>query len=101
MSNRLLIIDDDAGCRTQLGAFFEDSGWEIWTAASGEAGIARLDQALPDALIVDLDMPGMRGTEVIAWVMARLRICRRLSSPAPRTCATWSKPRTRVPGISS
>lgn len=71
MSNRLLIIDDDAGCRTQLGAFFEDSGWSVSTAASGEAGIEHLGQVLPDALIVDLDMPGMRGTEVIAWVVAR------------------------------
>lgn len=61
---RIVVIDDNANDLQVTRRLLERRGYDAVTALSGEAGIALVRQALPDAIIVDYRMPGMDGFEV-------------------------------------
>ncbi len=62
---RIVIIDDDADLRELIKVTLEfTAGWEVVTAADGPEGIAAVRRSTPDAVVVDLMMPGMDGYEV-------------------------------------
>lgn len=63
---RVLIIDDETSLLKSLVAFFEDEGFYVWGAASGEAGLAILEKERMDAVIIDMRLPGIDGNETIA-----------------------------------
>jgi two-component system response regulator MprA len=68
---KILIVDDEPAVRDSLRRALELEGYEVDLAADGEDALARLQQAYhPDALILDVLMPGVDGLEV----------CRRLRS---------------------
>lgn len=69
MTDSILIIDDDIAVLRMLGTFFEQLGWDVYRELSGEAGISTFERALTDVVLVDLQLPGMDGFEV----MERLR----------------------------
>ncbi|MEN8141028.1 MAG: response regulator [Thermodesulfobacteriota bacterium] len=62
---KLLTIDDEAGLRRSIQLFFEDSGFIVLQADSGERGLQVFQQERPDIVLVDLRMPGMAGLDVI------------------------------------
>jgi signal transduction histidine kinase len=70
---RLLVADDDDGARTALAKLLRAEGFEISTAPDGEAALAEAMRALPDAVLTDLQMPRMNGTQ----------LCRRLHEIDP------------------
>ncbi|HYB17133.1 MAG TPA: response regulator transcription factor [Streptosporangiaceae bacterium] len=61
---RVLIIDDDRDllnvCSVGLRAF----GHEVWTAGTGNDGIAEAAIRAPDVIVLDLGLPDMDGMEV-------------------------------------
>lgn len=61
----VLILDDDDAVRESLTAFFEDRGWRVLPAVSGEEALEVLDRESPDGSIVDIRLPGMDGNEFI------------------------------------
>ncbi|MBA3502197.1 MAG: sigma-54 dependent transcriptional regulator [Myxococcota bacterium] len=62
---RLLVIDDDpASCRL-VAAIFKPEGVEVTSENDGTAGLARLATLKPDVVLLDLQMPGMDGIEVL------------------------------------
>ena len=58
---RILVVDDDPGMRTLLEAYLGDSGFTVETAANGVAMWLVLDRGMPDAIVLDLMMPGEDG----------------------------------------
>lgn len=62
--DKLLVIDDDT-----MNLLFAEkmlaNDFEIATANSGEEGLKKLDSFMPDAILLDLHMPGMSGLEVM------------------------------------
>jgi len=62
---RVLIIDDDAQAAELLEAYLTGAGYEVRTAAGGEAGLAAAGSWRPDAMLLDVIMPGLDGWEVI------------------------------------
>jgi CheY-like chemotaxis protein len=59
---RILIIDDEEDIRTIAALSLETvAGWEVLTAGSGMAGIARAVETHPDAILLDVMMPAMDG----------------------------------------
>jgi CheY-like chemotaxis protein len=59
---KILIIDDEDDIREVAALSLESvAGWEIVTANSGAQGIARAAEHHPDAILLDVMMPGMDG----------------------------------------
>jgi DNA-binding NtrC family response regulator len=62
---RLLLVDDDAAFRTVMAAELSRSGYDVRTAASGEEALAVCATAEPQVILLDLQMPGISGLEVL------------------------------------
>nr|BFE64504.1 hypothetical protein GCM10020063_090300 [Dactylosporangium thailandense] len=62
---RVLVIDDDARAAELLEAYLAGAGYEVRTASSGEAGLAEAGVWRPDAILLDVIMPGLDGWDVI------------------------------------
>lgn len=59
---RLLLVDDDNDITAALGALLRARGHEVRIASTGEEGLQALRAApLPDALILDVEMPVLGG----------------------------------------
>ena len=57
MSQRILLIDDDARLTGMLGDYLRNAGYQVDSAASLAQGRTALAAALPDALVLDLMLP--------------------------------------------
>ena len=62
---RILLIDDDAECRTAVRRMLEELGHCVSEASDGEAGLQALCQERADLLLCDLFLPGMNGLKTI------------------------------------
>jgi two-component system chemotaxis response regulator CheY len=62
---RILVVDDDQHFRDMLIRVLEDAGHEVTHAANGEEGLRAYRAAPPDAVVIDLVMPGKEGIETI------------------------------------
>jgi two-component system phosphate regulon response regulator OmpR len=56
-----LVVDDDPGMRSLLEAYLGDSGFSVETAMDGVAMWQVLETGMPDAIVLDLMMPGEDG----------------------------------------
>lgn len=61
----LLVVDDEPSIAELLRIWFEPVGWDVVTAASGPEGVARAAERPPDAVVLDLMLPGYDGLEVL------------------------------------
>ena len=62
MSHSILIIDDEDDIREVAALSLETvAGWEVLTASSGAQCLARAIEHHPDAILLDVMMPGMDG----------------------------------------
>ena len=66
----VLVIDDSDQARDLIRRFLVDEGFKVLEAASGEAGLALARQERPDAITLDVLMPGMDGWAVLAALKA-------------------------------
>ena len=58
---KILIIDDSPTERHIMTQLLLGGGYEVSTAESGDEGIARAKQVMPDLVIMDVVMPGTNG----------------------------------------
>src|ERR687883_447624 len=63
--SRILVIDDEAAIRESLKMTLEYEGYEFASAATGQEGLAVAEREAPDAVLLDVKMPGMDGIEVL------------------------------------
>ena len=62
MPHKVLIIDDEDDIREVAALSLESvAGWDVVTANSGSQGVARAMEHQPDAILLDVMMPGMDG----------------------------------------
>jgi two-component system response regulator GlrR len=61
---RILIVDDDPALLRLLSLRLHYEGHTAIEAANGPTALALLDQGLPQAMITDLQMPGMDGLQL-------------------------------------
>ncbi len=73
MSARLLLIDDDARLSSMVGDYLRNSGFQIETAGSLEAGRALLLGETYDALVLDLMLPDGDGLDLCREIRANTR----------------------------
>ena len=67
----ILLIDDDQSILDALGKYFERIGHVVYTAISGEEGVAVHERTRPDVTVLDFFMPGMSGLEVLEVLRGR------------------------------
>lgn len=64
----VLLVEDDDAMREALGYALRARGWRVRQAANGGAALATLARHRPDAIVLDLLLSDMHGTEVIRRV---------------------------------
>lgn len=67
---RILIIEDDDSVRAALRRALLLSGYEVAQAHDGESGLLEIETQAPDAIILDLGLPGVDGMEVCRQIRA-------------------------------
>lgn len=60
----VLVVDDEPQILRALETTLRGAGYSVATAASGEAALAQAAMRPPDAIVLDLVLPGKSGTEV-------------------------------------
>ncbi|HUB75246.1 MAG TPA: response regulator transcription factor [Solirubrobacteraceae bacterium] len=83
---RLLVVDDDPSVREALALVLDLHGFEVSIAEDGREAIRTLAVAPPDAVILDVLMPGLDGLEV----------CRRIRATGDRTPVLMLTARSEV-----
>ena len=61
----VLIIDDEEGIRESLSGIFEDEGYTVFTASSGEEALKVLKEQSPDLIMLDVWLPGIDGIQTL------------------------------------
>ena len=61
MSERVLVVDDEAGIREGMRWALEDAGFAVETATDGIDGLSRLKTFSPHLVVLDITMPGLDG----------------------------------------
>ena len=62
----LAIIDDEPGIVEETKSFFEEEGYKVYTADSGEDGIRIIQRVKPDVVLIDMKLPDISGLRVLA-----------------------------------
>ena len=66
----VLVIDDEPAVRDLMQRFLAEEGFRVVTAAGGEEGLRRARELRPDAITLDVMMPGMDGWAVLSALKA-------------------------------
>jgi len=62
-ARRVLVVDDDPDILDALSEILEVEGYDVQRARNGREALQRLEQGLPDLVLLDLMMPVMDGWE--------------------------------------
>jgi two-component system KDP operon response regulator KdpE len=62
---RILVIDDEAPIRRLLEIALSNLGWEVFQAGSGFEGLEAIRGSKPDIVLLDLNLPDMKGSELL------------------------------------
>lgn len=65
MLKKILLIEDDKFLRELMNKKLLTMGYDVITAADGESGLTMIKEAKPDAVLLDLILPGINGFEVL------------------------------------
>jgi CheY-like chemotaxis protein len=64
------VVDDEAAVRDTLGRFLRSLGYQVSFASDGLQGLESARAALPDLMVLDVDMPRMSGLDLCAVLKA-------------------------------
>jgi DNA-binding response OmpR family regulator len=61
----VVIVEDDMDARQIYAEYLRAKGWTVFAAADGRAGLNKILELLPDAVVLDLAMPKVDGWTVL------------------------------------
>jgi two-component system phosphate regulon response regulator OmpR len=70
-AGRVLVVDDDAAVREMLTEYLASHGYEVGSADSGQAMRAEIERALPDLILLDVQLPGEDGLTLARYLRER------------------------------
>lgn len=76
MRMHLLVVDDDPIIRELIQAHFLERGFIVYAATNGAEALNLLQRLRIDICIIDLQMPGMNGHELLTCIRARTPLIR-------------------------
>jgi DNA-binding NtrC family response regulator len=85
---RVLVVDDEDLCRWASHQLLARSGHDVEEAASGEAALGVVEHWTPDAILVDIGLPGMDGIEFLRRVRRQQPLVRSIVMTAHATLQT-------------
>ncbi|GAC1674819.1 MAG: hypothetical protein NVS9B5_00130 [Terriglobales bacterium] len=68
---QILVVEDDVSVRSVISRVLAEAGYEVTTAEDGFDALLNLQQATPDLILSDLNMPQMSGFELLSIVRQR------------------------------
>ena len=68
---RVLIVEDNSDVRRSLEKVVRSLGYEVRSAASAEAGDHWLSAERFEAMVLDIELPRMKGVEFLSWALDR------------------------------
>ncbi len=71
---RVLVVDDDRDIRQVVCAYLERDGFEVMASGDGEVALRLARTEAPDAIALDLMLPGVGGTDVCRGVRKVSRV---------------------------
>lgn len=72
----VLVVDDDDDLRVSLTEFLEQKGYRVVAASGGLQALAAMkpENTRPCVVLLDWNMPGLNGRQVIEWMLANLHV---------------------------
>ncbi|HEY5999033.1 MAG TPA: sigma-54 dependent transcriptional regulator [bacterium] len=67
---RILVVDDEYLIRWSLQQELAKDGYEVWVAEDGESALRLVRETPPDLVLLDIQLPGMGGIEVLQKIKA-------------------------------
>ena len=71
MAESILVVDDEKREAEMMAFFLRGKGFIVYTANSGIAALAQAEQCRPEAVVMDIKMPGMDGIECLPQMKGR------------------------------
>jgi len=65
---KILLVDDEDSIHLLYREELEEEGYEVHSALSGEEALAQLKIIMPDLIILDINMPGINGIDVLRQI---------------------------------
>lgn len=88
---RVLVVDDNCDAADTMGDMLAMCGFDVRVEYSGEAAVQAVEQQRPDAVLLDIGLPGIDGYEVCR----RIRRSSRPSQPVVIALTGWGQARDR------
>ena len=70
----LVLVEDDERIRQSVAQGLTERGYDVQAAATGRAGLSLMTRNRPDAMILDLGLPDISGSELLRMVRAVNRV---------------------------
>ena len=70
MSRTVLVVEDEVDLLFTISLSLELNGYRVVKAASGEEAVTAVEKERPDAVVLDIRLPGIDGWEVISRLRA-------------------------------
>ena len=68
VKGKILVVDDETTMLETLSSFFGNRGYQMMTAASGEAALKLLAEEQPAPALIDIKLPGINGIELLTII---------------------------------
>jgi two-component system KDP operon response regulator KdpE len=72
--NRILVVDDEEQILRALRRALAARGYDVVTAVDGEDAMVEVERAMPELVVLDLNLPGIDGIEVCRRIRAWSRV---------------------------
>jgi DNA-binding response OmpR family regulator len=74
MSNKVIIVDDDAAIRELASLYLRKEGFDVSCSADGTSAIEAIERGKPNLVVLDLMLPGLSGFDVCKQVRATSKV---------------------------
>lgn len=71
---KILMVDDDLFIRDLVATKLHGADYEVYTAATVKEGLSVFDKEVIDAILLDLDLRGENGIEVLRYVRSNFKL---------------------------
>ena len=75
MTNRIMVVDDDADFRRTLEVILMDEGWDVISAGDGFQAVQMAGKSDISLIFMDIRMPDMDGVETLSKIKEILPDC--------------------------